>query len=672
MNRIPTIEPPTGARGRETPAARRLQAGLLGLFMLLGLAALSVPLIMRGVDEAVARTLRHEIAWTAQHGRNELNEAFRRIAALDAEAMPAGLENAKLDTARLAGDIFFSRMATWSSGRLAAFIAETNVRSARFRTVIDRLPALDAALEDIARPEARRAALALLAEIEPTITGIAAETYIRYHRNLAESGEQLRFYHRVQVTFVASLILCSLLLIFVLTLQNRSLARSHARQTEVARQNAFLAAHDALTGLPNRKTFMTALTAACARAMPGRAVAVIAIDLDGFKPINDVLGHKVGDLLLVALGDRLRDIADKAEGGLAARFGGDEFLMMVEGIAEAEAAEAFAERVREELRLPTIIDNHRVSIGATIGLSVLSRCGVSPEEFVQQADIALNLGKAASKGVVRTFHEAMLDGAALRRQLESDLADADLEAQFEPHYQPVIDLATRRIIGVEALARWRHPARGLVQPSDFIPVAESSGRIVDIGAIILRKACEDAARWPAPIGVAVNLSAVQLLRVDVPGLVERVLADAGLPASRLKLEITESVMIHDARGTHRLMVELQEMGVTVSLDDFGTGFSSLSYLRTFPFDEIKIDRSFLAGIESDGQAAAIVQTILALARSLDMSVVAEGIETERQALLLTAMGCAKGQGWRFGRPMPLGELMDLLVRDSAQAMAQTA
>jgi diguanylate cyclase (GGDEF)-like protein len=646
---------------------KQLQAALIGLFLLLASAALLMPLLVRGMDEALARTFRHEIAWTGHHGRTELYGAMQALALVEPDA-----DAPSLSAAKLANDIFFSRLQTWSAGQFRSFIENEKRRSEAFAMITGTMPKLERALDGIETGAGRADIMVLLQQLRPAIDMIAAQSYIEYQRNLRISGDMLRFYQRVQIFLVVGLILCSLLLMFGLTVQNRTLVASNNRQREIASHNAFLAAHDVLTGLPNRATFLLALEAACRRVTSDRGVAVMTIDLDGFKPINDLLGHKAGDFLLQSISRRLEAICASGESAFAARFGGDEFMVMAEGLVSAEAAEAFAETLREELRKPILIGDHRVSIDATIGVAIIWRENVSPDELIQQSDVALNVGKSAGKGTVRSFHPAMLEGAALRQQLEIELSESDLERDFEPFYQPVIDMATRQIVGVEALARWRHPNRGLVPPSDFIPIAESSGRIVDIGAIILRKACEDALRWPVPITVAVNLSAVQLMRMDVPILVWNTLAETGLSASRLKLEFTESVMIHDAKGTRRLMVELQDLGIMVALDDFGTGFSSLSYLRSFPFDELKIDRSFVADIESDQQCAEVVQTILSLARTLNMGVVVEGVETEKQARLLTAMGCTKGQGYYFSRPLPSAELMALLEREQAREIPKVA
>ncbi len=635
----------------------RLRLPLIGLIGLLGLAAVASPTLMHGFDRAVERTMHHDMAWTAQHGRGELHDLLRAL--IDYQNAPTPEAQ---DVVSLRWDIFEGRLTTWRSGRFGQFVAESPARTATVAAITSVLRETEPMLVGLDQPGRAAAIFQRIVALDDHVVNIGGDAYNRHALDKVETNESLKLLQTLQFALIIGLLTAGVMLVALMALQNNTLRRSHRRQLVIAERNAFLASHDVLTELPNRKMFMEALEAACAKATDDRLVAVIAIDLDGFKPVNDVLGHHAGDLLLMKIARRLLDLTENAPGALAARFGGDEFLVMLQEVNGPEAAESFAERLREELRQANLISGHRVAIDATIGVATSFGRGLQPEEILHRADIALNVGKASGKGVVRVFHSEMLEGAISRQELEMDLANANLEAEFEPFYQPVIDLATRRIVGVEALARWKHPQRGLVPPSDFIPLAESSGRIVEIGSIIMRKACADAVTWPLPITVAVNLSSVQLMRMDVPALAWQALAETGLPASRLKLEFTESVMIHDAKGTSRLMTELQDMNITVSLDDFGTGFSSLSYLRTFPFDELKIDRSFVADILRDNQAAAVVQTILALARNLDMSVVAEGIETEEHARLLTAMGCSKGQGWHFGRPMDARTLAGHLAR----------
>jgi diguanylate cyclase (GGDEF)-like protein len=389
-------------------------------------------------------------------------------------------------------------------------------------------------------------------------------------------------------------------------------------------------------------------------------VAVLMIDLDGFKPINDILGHMAGDALLSSVASSLSQAVAVTQGGMAGRMGGDEFGVLASPIDGEATLQRLIGGILAALDRPHAVDGHQVSVNATIGYAVADSPDIPPAELLNRADLALTRAKVTRKGHACAFDAAMDDELAARRQMESDLAEADIQAEIEPYYQPIVDLASGDIVAVEALARWRHPTRGMIPPTDFIPVAESSGRIVDIGRIMLEKACRDAMRMPDHVSVAVNVSAVQLLRMDVPTVVFDTLRASGLDPSRLKLEITESAMIGDAKSARDLLLCLRAMGVRVALDDFGTGYSSLSYLKGFSFDELKIDRSFVVAVQDDQRSMAIVHTIVSLARNLDMTIVAEGIEGLDQAVLLEAAGCLRGQGYFFGQPAPIETLLKQL------------
>ncbi len=477
----------------------RLRLPLVALIGLLGLAAVASPSLMHGFDRAVERTMHHDIAWTGQHGRGELHDLLRAL--IDHQNAPTP---ETLDTVQLRWDIFEGRLTTWRSGRFGQFVAESPSRVATVDAIMTVLRETEPMLAGLAEPGRAAAIFQRLVMLDDHVVNIGGDAYNRHALDKIETNESLKLLQTIQFALIIALLVAGVSLVALMALQNHTLRRSHLRQTAIAERNAFLASHDVLTELPNRKMFMEALEAACAKATDDRMVAVIAVDLDGFKPVNDVLGHHAGDLLLMKIARRLIDLAETSPGALAARFGGDEFLVMLQDVSAPEAAESFAESMREELRQANLISGHRVAIDATLGVATSVGPGLPAEEILHRADIALNVGKASGKGVVRVFHPEMLAGAISRQELEMDLANARLEEEFEPYYQPVIDLATRRIVGVEALARWKHPQRGLVPPSDFIPLAESSGRIVEIGSIIMRKACADAVTWPLPITVAVN------------------------------------------------------------------------------------------------------------------------------------------------------------------------
>jgi diguanylate cyclase (GGDEF)-like protein len=622
----------------------------------LGLSTIAMPEIARRMSEAFDRTTNHATAWIGQHGRMEYHDLLRAVVVH--REMPTAQSLAALI---LRHEIFQSRIETWRSGAFARFVDSSPERRSGFDAVLAGAQRLDRLMVSPAAGQRLDEVLESLLSLERHIIDLAAQSFHVEIEKMNDATLQLGILQKIQAILIALLIVCCFLFYIIISGQNRKITASNVAQRRIAEENAYLAAHDALTGLPNRSTFFSRLDTALRIAKSGHTVCVIAIDLDGFKPVNDVLGHKAGDHLLIAISERLRVVMADVAGGLVARMGGDEFLLLVEGIRDAEMAEAFAEGVLHALRQPNAIDGHTVSVDASLGLAVLEDFTTSGVDLANQADVALQHAKGGGKGRVVTFAPSMLDGLMRRRRLEADLAEADIAAQFAPHYQPIVNLATGAIVGVEALARWTHPNLGPIPPTEFIPIAEASGRVVDIGRHMIEAACADATRFPAPVPVSVNLSAVQFVRTDVPELVSTVLARTGLAPARLKLEVTESVMIHDARGTRQLIDGLQRLGVCVSLDDFGTGYSSLSYLRDFSFDALKIDRGFIAEFEKDPKARAIVQSIVGLAHSLDMSVVAEGIETGEQARLVMAVGCLHGQGYHFARPMPFQELRRMMA-----------
>ena len=633
----------------------RLRVFLISLMALLCVALALLPFVLQMSENAVDRTARHDVAWNGINGRSEFQE-LRHLAM--SNILTPSAETA--EAAALAYDIVQARLETWEHGIFGTFLARNSTRMAQFRDIVATLESVGPLIRTLEKPESATGVIEALNRIEPLVTQLATGAYIANTNEISQNAAVLRRLHWIQQSLIIALIFSGFILVLLLVMQNRLLKQAHKAEKAISAENAFLAAHDILTGLPNRASLHAALCDLRQKQDFEHPPAMLMIDLDGFKPINDTHGQHVGDQLLVSVAERLRMVLPRPEADLAARYGGDEFIILVRRTESLARLIEFAQNVLASLRDPHRIDGHNVTIDASIGISVLQEQTVDPEDLINQADVALNTAKAGGKGSALLFKPMMSAGIEARRKLEADLAEADVWHEFEPHYQPLVNLATGEIIGVEALARWMHPRRGFVSPGEFIPAAESSGRIVDIGRIMIEKACRDAMRFPKPIAVSVNLSTVQLMRMDVPHLVEDVLRRSGLPAERLKLEITESVMLHDAKGTRALVGRLQGMGVTVSLDDFGTGYSSLSYLRRFGFDELKIDRSFVSDLARDRQAMAVVQTIIALAHNLDIRVIAEGIETEDQARIIAAAGCTQGQGFLFGRPVPFLALMEQL------------
>ena len=423
---------------------------------------------------------------------------------------------------------------------------------------------------------------------------------------------------------------------------------------------------DALTGLPNRALFMDRLTHGLTRARRRHEhVAVLFLDLDRFKVINDTLGHTVGDQLLVEVSNRLG--SSLRPGDTVARLGGDEFGLLLEDVADAETAELVALRIEAELAKPLIFEGREVFVTSSIGIALSSERLGSPEEVLRDADLAMYHAKAKGKARHEIFDGTMSAPALDRMDLEMDLRSAITNRDFRLHYQPILRLETGRIVEVEALIRWQHEKRGLLQPDAFIGLTEETGLIVPIGQWVLTEACRQARAWqiefprtPA-LGMSVNLSAKQFQN---PKLVEEItdaLTMSGLDPACLKLEITESVVMQDVPATLAKLHELKDLGIRLAIDDFGTGYSSLGYLKRFPVDTLKIDRSFVKGLSHEGGDSAIVRAVVTVAKSLNMDVTAEGIETDQQRLELKALGCDLGQGFLFARPTTPEHLKPLLA-----------
>jgi len=434
---------------------------------------------------------------------------------------------------------------------------------------------------------------------------------------------------------------------------------------------AHMARHDALTGLPNRVLFREHMEEALSRGRI-RAFSVLSLDLDGFKAINDTLGHPMGDALLQAVAGRLRDCAPDAD--IVARLGGDEFAM-IHSNADQSDMPALAERLVQALHEPFIIEEQHLIIGVSIGIASTTDLADpaapgTPDTLLKNADLALYRAKGDGRGTFRFFEAEMDARMQARRSLELDLQTALDRDQFEVLYQPLVDTERGRVAGFEALLRWHHPQRGTVSPAEFIPVAEETGLIKAIGAWVLERACIEAARWPDHVKVAVNLSPVQFTGSNLVDIVSRALENSGLAADRLELEITESLLLQDNGAVLETLHRLRQLGARIAMDDFGTGYSSLSYLQRFPFDKIKIDQAFIRRLSESADSAAIVRAVIGLGKSLGMAIIAEGVETQEQLAILQAEGCWDVQGYLFSPPRPAskaGELMASISHDARTA-----
>lgn len=422
------------------------------------------------------------------------------------------------------------------------------------------------------------------------------------------------------------------------------------------RRVTHMARHDALTGLPNRLYFRERTEAALPQLRRGESFALLCLDLDHFKDVNDTRGHPGGDKLLRLVADRLRQ--NVRETDILARLGGDEFAIVQVAIHGSKEVMILAERIVAELSQPYEIDGQEVIVAASVGVAIAPDDGDDQEQLFKKADMALYRAKADGGGTVRFFESEMDARAQGRHQLEMELRRAVAQNEFVVHYQPIVDLKTNTVSAFEALVRWNHPERGLVMPDGFITVAEEIGLIGRLGEWVLRQACAEAMKWPRDVRVAVNLSPSQFRKNLVPSVVGA-LVSSGLSASRLELEITESVLLQDTETTMSMLRELNAAGVSISMDDFGTGYSSLSYLHSFPFDKIKIDRSFVNGLSTNSNSVAIVKAVAGLGRTLGIKITAEGVETREQLDWLRSEGCAEAQGYFFSCAQPAADLAEL-------------
>ena len=429
-----------------------------------------------------------------------------------------------------------------------------------------------------------------------------------------------------------------------------------ARRAEASIER--MARFDSLTGLANRSLLQAHLRDVVEK---GLDLAVVSVDLDRFKSVNDTLGHAIGDKLLKKVAERLSALLDPRD--LAARLGGDEFVVLRMGRHSREALAQFADQIISALVRGYEIEGYRVVVGASVGVAVAREDGDCGDNLLRNSDLALYRAKADGKGRFRFFEPEMDAALQARRLLELDLRDALQREELTVHFQPLVDIETAQVVGCEALARWTHPLRGPISPAEFIPVAEETGLILALGDFVLRAACREAAQWDADMIIAVNLSTVQFRAAGLVDQVRRALSEAGLEAHRLELEITESILIDDKDTAMRILTELRALGVRIALDDFGTGYSSLAYLSSFPFDKIKIDRSFVRDVENRPDAAAIIRAISSIAATLGMNTTAEGVETWRELEWLRRHGCGEAQGFLFSRPIPAAALRKLIRED---------
>jgi diguanylate cyclase (GGDEF)-like protein len=438
-------------------------------------------------------------------------------------------------------------------------------------------------------------------------------------------------------------------------------------RTRADEKIAHLAHYDALTDLPNRVHFRERLEQAMKAVRRGEQLAVLYIDIDEFKSVNDALGHPVGDELLMGVADRLRGCLKESD--VAARLGGDEFAVIQTAIKSQSETTELVDKIHSAIRRPFECTGHLITTDASIGIALASGDGLDLDQLLRNADLALYGAKGDGRRTYRFFEAGMDARARERRSLELELRQAISDGSLEAWYQPVLNLENNKVSSCEALLRWRHPERGMISPAEFIPIAEETGLINQLGHWVLNTACAEAVNWPDEVRVAVNVSPIQFRSQTLALNVAAALAASGLSAGRLELEITEAVLIRDDEAALEVLHQLRKLGVRIALDDFGTGYSSLSYLQRFPFDKIKIDRSFIRDLAGAGASSSIVQAVVNIAAASDMTTTAEGVETEQQRNLLYILGCTEMQGFLFSPAIPAVEIRRLLLSHRGKAVS---
>ncbi|WP_081815950.1 EAL domain-containing protein [Phyllobacterium sp. UNC302MFCol5.2] len=624
---------------------------------------------------ALQKFARYNDSWAIGQTVSEYMRLEHRVA-----AYAMGMDDADRDEVRLRLDIMIGRLQLLKQGSLHSFIEDDAQRRELLSELTKVLDVLDQRFETL-DTEGLKATLKTMAALDASMTALAS-TAVEYDVGLIDAAQaELRQLHLIYTGLAGGLILCGVGLVVLLLRHNSLLDGAHRKMKdltdnlreasgELKLQNYRLkhvAHHDALTGLPNRVLFRQDLENRLKTATAGGPTAVIfLLDLDGFKDVNDTLGHDVGDGLLQGVASRLTKLG--GEGDLVCRLGGDEFAILTAGLNEQQAFD-FARDVMEEISFPYLVSEREIKIGTCVGVA-LSVIGSGTDELFKQADLALYEAKSLGSGHACVFQSQMQTRLTEKKSFEADLKQALRKGELEIFYQPQVNTITREICGYEALLRWFHPIRGQVPPSEFIPVAENIGLIHELGDWVLRTACTEAARWPRSLKVAVNLSPVQFRSRNLIQSVVTIVTQSGLDPDRLELEITESVLLDKNEQTLETLTQLKAVGIQIAMDDFGTGYSSLGSLRSFPFDKIKIDRSFIRDVTTRADAFAIVELVTGVGRSLGMTTIAEGIETEEQFACVKQVGCEQVQGFLIGRPVPATQLDHLRQASNGVSLAE--
>ena len=508
----------------------------------------------------------------------------------------------------------------------------------------------------------------LLPMLDEPVAGLVSASLAHSVERTQADAEVMRQQQEEHLALEIGLLISGFGLIGVLFWQKREVQRMHGEQIAATQRFEFLAAHDSLTGLRNRAAFSERIERAFARrAREGGEVALLTLDVDQFKMINDALGHAAGDQLLKSIADRLNRISSESDDVTAARLGGDEFALLIEGAGAADRAERLAEAALEAMQRPHRIGELCVASNASIGLAHAPSHGDTPNDIVRGSDIALNRAKSGGRESLASSTQPRI-ATSLAGGRESNLRRALELDEFEPYYQPQVDLATGRIVAVEALIRWNRRGN-LILPRQIIPLAEESGLVVAIDRHMLELACADALRLPPSLAISINLSAAHFLCDDIVPSIASILARSGIDPRRIVLEITESILLTNVARTRDVLTRLRSLGIAIALDDFGAGFSSLAYLRRFPFDKLKVDKAFVDDVDASAESFEILRAIVGLGGSLGMSVIVEGIERQTQAERVRAAGCGLGQGYLFARPMPFADFARLVNGDDRAALS---
>ncbi|GAC1341901.1 MAG: hypothetical protein NVSMB18_14930 [Acetobacteraceae bacterium] len=628
---------------------------MLALALGLVCTAAYMSVLILHTQQVITGNSRYNLTWSATQSVAELLRLEQVVAAY---ALPGSTIDK--DEVALHLEVLANRVEVVRHGALDEVIQNSPELRAVASGLASAVAAAAPLIDDIDRPGAVAKILDLLTPLNPGMAHLAARTHAVSAENAIRDQQDLDRLHWIFSGLLLVLIACGMGLLVLLVRESQVVRRAHDKLRGLTEELSYAAHHDALTGLPNRVLFYSEVREAIRGGSEGPdALAVLFLDLDQFKQVNDTLGHIAGDALLKQVGQRLRDGIRSTD--VVARLGGDEFAVLLRPMDQPDQAAGLAERLIESINAPYAIESQSVVIGTSVGVAVYPSDGQDADRLLKNADIALYRAKEGGRATYRFFHPKMDAELQHQRAIGTDLRLALVRNEFELFYQPLVNLDTGRIAGAEALLRWNSPVRGVVSPADFVSVAEESGLIRPLGAWVLRQACAEAASWPENTKVAVNLSAKQFNGGDLVYEVADALDAAGLRPDRLELEITESVLLQDSAAVLAMLHKLRSLGVRIALDDFGTGYSSLSYLRSFPFDKIKIDQSFVRDLAVEGNSMHIVQAVATLARNLGMTTTAEGIETQEQLSRLHGAGCTEGQGYLFGRPMPAADLRKKLA-----------